>query len=126
MSISYPSSTNGQTQSISWIQTDINAPVTQLLQGISSLNQPVLLIPQQNLSPSTYYELEIQVALNGNIATTSSISFTTAEAIVGGAFDITPSTGSFYITEFTLAISGWDANTANGVSLTFRDNSFSN
>ena len=121
VTVTYPSnsSSSSQTYSINWVQTDINAPVTQLLQGISSLNTAVLVIPKQNLISNTYYELTIQALINGNPATASSISFTTDRAIVGGNFDVTPNTGSFYSTTFALGISGWDANTANGVSMSF-------
>ena len=120
VAVTYPSSTSSsQTNSINWIQTDINAPATQLLAGISYLNTATLVIPKSNLTPNTYYELTIEVLTNNKTTATSSISFNTAKDIISGNFDIAPSTGSFFNTTFLLTISGWSDNTANGISLNF-------
>ena len=102
---------SGQTSSImiNWVQTDRYAPVTRLLQGVK-LNTAVLIIPKENLSPNTQYQVTPQIIVDGVVTSGSPISFTTARAIVpGGSFEITPTKGSFYDTVFTLTLNGWTA-----------------
>ena len=119
VSVIYPSSSSSQTKAINWKQTDIKAPKTKLLQGITSLNTALLVIPKKNLIADTKYELTVEVLLDGAVATSAITSFTTTKSIIGGNFDITPSRGSFYDTTFTLTLSGWAPNIVNGLALTF-------
>ena len=118
VSIAYPSSSEDQTKVIIWKQTDINAPTTKLLQGITALNSPVLIIPKNNLRSNTKYGLTVEVLLDGAAATSASTSFTTAKSIISGDFIISPSTGSFHDTTFTLTLTGW-TNVTNEVLPTF-------
>ena len=126
VSVTYPSSSSSQTMTINWKQTDVYAPKTKLLQGIAFLNTAVLVIPKKNLIANTKYELTVEALLDGAVATSAPTSFTTAKSIVGGNFDISPATGTFYNTTFTLTLSGWDSNIANDLALTFSITAYRN
>ena len=116
--VTYPSSIS-QIKTINWKQTDIYASRTKLLQGITFLNTAVLIIPKRNLVANTKYELTVEVLLEGAVATSATTSFTTVKSIIGGTFNISPTSGSFYDTTFNLTLRGWDQNIANGLALTF-------
>ena len=102
-----PSSSSEASMTLNWVQTDKYAAVTKLLQGLK-LNTAVLVIPKQNLIPGKSYQITAQVLLEGTVKASAAVSFTTSKGIsTGGSFDVTPTQGSFYDTEFTMSLNGW-------------------
>ena len=126
MKVTYPSSSRSQAKAINWRQTDIYAPKTKLLQGITFLDTAVLVIPKKNLVANTKYELTVEVLLDGAVATSATTSFTTVKSIIGGTFDISRTTGTFYDMIFNLTLNGWDQNIVNGLALTFSITAYRN